>query len=56
MLQCDIMREKMHVASVISPVCRQFMVLGLIFQKGRLFFSLTLASSSDAESEGAVLQ
>lgn len=46
----------MHVASVISSGCRQFMVLGLTFQKGRLFFSLTLASSLDAESEGAILQ
>lgn len=56
MLQCDIVREKMHVASVISTGCNQSIVLGLIFQKGRLFFSLTLASSSDADSEGAILQ
>lgn len=46
----------MQVASVISSGRSQFMVLGWIFQKGRLFSSLTLASSSDAQSEGAILQ
>lgn len=45
----------MQAASVISSALRQFMVLGWVFQKGRLFSSLTLASSSDARSEGAIL-
>lgn len=45
----------MQVASVICFVCSQIMVLGWIFSKGRLF-SLALASSSDAQSEGAILQ
>lgn len=38
------------------PSWGQFVVLGLIFQKGRLFFSFTLASTSTADSEGSILQ